>query len=48
MIEVQLDGCIYEVNFRYNDKMKGYTKASSDMNELYDIPPVSKEIIFEG
>lgn len=42
MIEVQLDGCIYEVNFRYNGKMLGYTKSSSYMNELYAI--VSKRL----
>jgi len=39
MIEVRLEGCIYELNFGYNAKMEGYTNISSDIPELYDIPP---------
>jgi len=29
MIEVRLEGCIYELNFGYNTKMEGYTNISS-------------------
>ncbi len=38
MIEVQLEGCICELNFGYNAKMEGYTNISSDIPELYAIP----------
>ena len=37
MIEVQLEGCICELNFGYNAKMEGYTNISSDIPELYEI-----------
>ncbi len=37
MIEVQLEGCICELNFGYNAKMEGYTNISSDIPELYAI-----------
>ena len=37
MIEVQLQGCICELNFGYNAKMEGYTNISSDIPELYAI-----------
>jgi len=36
MIEVQLEGCICELNFGYNAKMEGYTNISSDIPELYE------------
>jgi len=36
MIEVQLEGCICELNFGYNAKMEGYTNISSDIPELGD------------
>jgi len=31
MIEVRLEGCIYELKFGYNAKMEGYTYISSDI-----------------
>ena len=34
MIEIRLEGCIYELNFGYNAKMEGYTNISSDIPEL--------------
>lgn len=34
MIEVQLEGCIYELNFGYNTKMEGYTNLNSDIPEF--------------
>jgi len=37
MIEVQLEGCICELNFGYNAKMEGYTNISSGIPELYSI-----------
>lgn len=37
MIEVQLEGCIYELNFGYNTKMEGYANLNSDIPELGDI-----------
>ena len=37
MIEVQLEGCIYELNFGYNAKMVGYTNISLDIPELGEI-----------
>jgi hypothetical protein len=37
MIEVQLEGCIYELNFGYNAKMEVYTNSSSDIPKLYAI-----------
>ena len=36
MIEVQLEGCIYEHKFGYNAKLEGYTNISSDIPELYE------------
>jgi len=38
MIEVQLEGCIYELNFGYNAKTVVYTNSSSDIPKLYDMP----------
>jgi len=38
MIEVQLEGCICELNFGYNTKMEGYTNISSDIPELSKMP----------
>ncbi len=38
MIEVQLEGCIYELNFGYNAKMEGYTNSNSDIPKLAEIP----------
>jgi hypothetical protein len=37
MIEVHLEGCIYELNFRYNAKTVVYTNSSSDIPKLGDI-----------
>jgi hypothetical protein len=37
MIEVQLEGCIYELNFGYDAKMEVYTNSSSDIPTLYAI-----------
>jgi len=37
MIEVQLEGCIYELNFGYNAKTVVYTNSSSDIPKLGDI-----------
>lgn len=34
MIEVQLEGCIYELNFGYNAKTVVYTNSSSDIPKL--------------
>jgi len=34
MIEVRLEGCIYELNFGYNAKMEGYTNISSDITRV--------------
>ncbi len=28
--KVQLEGCIYEVNFRYNARVEGYTNFNSE------------------
>ena len=41
MIEVQLKGCISELNFGYNAKMEVYANSSSDIPKLY-------EIVFKG
>ncbi|MCW3129366.1 MAG: hypothetical protein N2V75_04615 [Methanophagales archaeon] len=35
MIEVQLERCIYELNFGYNAKTVVYTNSSSDIPKLY-------------
>jgi len=37
MIEVQLEGCIYELNFGYNDKMGVYANSSSDIPKLAEM-----------
>ena len=37
MIEVQLEGYIYDFNFGYNAKMEGYTNSNSDILKLYEI-----------
>ncbi|MCW3140746.1 MAG: hypothetical protein N2V72_00985 [Methanophagales archaeon] len=42
MIEVQLEGCIYELNFGYNVKLEGYTNISSDIPELSEINFICK------
>jgi hypothetical protein len=34
MSEVQLEGCIYELNLGYNAKMEVYTNSSSDIPKL--------------
>ncbi len=34
MVEVQLEGCIYKLNFEYNAKMEGYTNSNSDIPKL--------------
>jgi len=34
MIEVQLEGYIYELNFGYNAKMEEYTNSNSDIPKL--------------
>jgi len=34
MIEVQLEGWIYELNFGYNAKMEVYAKSSLDISKL--------------
>jgi len=38
MIEVQLEGCIYELNFGYNAKTVVYTNSSSDIPKLSEMP----------
>ena len=38
MIEVQLEGCIYELNFGYNAKTVVYTNSSSDIPKLSVMP----------
>ncbi len=43
MIEVQLEGCIYELNFGYNAKTVVYTNSSSDIPKLYEIARISRE-----
>jgi hypothetical protein len=35
--DVQLEGCISELNFGYNAKMEGYTNSSSDILKLYEM-----------
>lgn len=35
--QVQLKGCVCEVNFRYNARMEGYVNLSSDITKLYEI-----------
>jgi len=37
MIEVQLEGCIYELKFGYNAKTVVYTNSSSDIPKLSEI-----------
>jgi len=37
MIEVQLEGCIYELKFGYNAKTVVYTNSSSDIPKLGEI-----------
>ncbi|MCW3128668.1 MAG: hypothetical protein N2V75_00960 [Methanophagales archaeon] len=37
MIEVQLEGCVYELNFGYNAKTVVYTNSSSDIPKLTEI-----------
>ena len=44
MIEVQLEGCIYEHKFGYNAKMEGYTNISSDIPELSEIAGDTKSL----
>ena len=38
MIEIRLEGCIYELNFGYNAKMEGYTNISSDIQRCPESP----------
>ncbi len=40
MIEVQLEGCICELNFGYNTKMEGYTNISSDIRSYMTFEPL--------
>jgi uncharacterized membrane protein len=37
MGEVLVEGCIYEVYFRYTDKLEGYPTLMSHINELSKI-----------
>ena len=37
MIEVHLEGGIYELNFGYDTKMEGYTNSISDIPKLSPI-----------
>jgi hypothetical protein len=37
MIEVQLEGCIYKLNFGYNAKRGVYANSSLDIPTLYAI-----------
>jgi hypothetical protein len=46
MIEILLEGCIYELNFGYNAKMEGYTNSSSDIPKLDEMLATGK--IFKG
>ena len=45
MIEVQLDGCIYELNFGYNTKMEGYTNSNSDIPKLCEMPKTAIKFV---
>ncbi|MCW3133892.1 MAG: hypothetical protein N2V78_06155 [Methanophagales archaeon] len=46
MIEVQLEGCIYELNFGYNAKTVVYTNSSSDIPKLSETVALSKTKTF--
>lgn len=42
MIEVQLEGCIYELNFGYNAKTVVYTNSRLDIPKLSAIAYVAE------